>query len=128
MKDIDEKWPHKDLTHEIIGVAMEVHPELGYRFLEYVYEEALCYELNLRTIYFERQKELDIYYKDLLIPRKYNSDLIVKNKVIVEIKAIAGLTEVEEAQLLNYLKATKTRVGLLLNFVRKSREVKRRIL
>jgi len=128
MKDMNEKWLYKDLTKEIISVSMEVHRELGSGFLEYVYEEALCYELNLREISFERQKELDIYYKDLLIPRKYKPDLIVENKVIVEIKATSGLTEVEEAQLLNYLKATKMRLGLLLNFGAKSLEVKRRIL
>jgi len=128
MKDMNEKWLYKDLTKEIISAAMEVHRELGSGFLEYVYEEALCYELNLREIPFERQKELDIYYKDLLIPRKYKHDLIIENKVIVEIKATSGLTEVEEAQLLNYLKATKMRVGLLLNFGAKSLEVKRRIL
>ena len=123
-----EKWLYKDLTQEVIGASMEVHRELGSGFLEYVYEEALCYELNLRKIPFERQKELDIYYKDLLIPRKYKPDLIVDDKVIVEIKATSGLTEIEEAQLLNYLKATKIRVGLLLNFGKKSLEVKRRIL
>jgi len=119
MKDTNEKWLYKDLTQEIIGAAMEVHRELGHGFLEYVYEEALCYELNLREIYFERRKELDIYYKDLLIPKKYNPDLIVDNKVIVELKATSGLTKIEEAQLLNYLKATKLRIGLLLNLVRK---------
>ena len=128
MEDTDEKWLYKDLTQELIGAAMAVHRELGSGFLEYVYEEALCYELNLREIPFERQKELDIYYKDLLIPRKYKPDLIVENKVIVEIKATSGLTEVEEAQLLNYLKATKMRVGLLLNFGKKKLEMKRRIL
>ena len=127
MKDMNEKWLYKDLTQEIIGAAMEVHRELGSGFLEYVYEEALCHELNLREISFERQKELDIHYKGLLIPRKYKPDLIVKNKVVVEIKATSGLTEVEEAQLLNYLKATKMRVGLLVNFGKMSLEVKRRI-
>ena len=125
---MNEKWLFKDLTQAIIGAAMEVHRELGSGFLEYVYEEALCYELNLREISFERQKELNIYYKDLLIPKKYKPDLIVEDKVIVEIKATSGLTEIEEAQLLNYLKATKMRVGLLLNFGKKSLEVKRRIL
>jgi GxxExxY protein len=128
MKDTEEKWLYRDLTQKIIGAAMGVHRELGAGFLEYVYEEALCYELNLREISFERQKELDIYYKDFLIPRKYKPDLMIENKVIVEIKATSGLTEVEEAQLLNYLKATKMRVGLLLNFGKKSLEVKRRIL
>ena len=128
MGETKEKWLYKELTQEVIGAAMEVHRELGSGFLEYVYEEALCHELNLREISFERQKELDIYYKDLLIPQKYKPDLIVENKVIVELKATSGLTEIEEAQLLNYLKATKTRVGLLLNFGRKSLEVKRRVL
>jgi len=128
MKDMNEKWLYKDLTQEVISAAMEVHRELGSGFLEYVYEEALCYELNLREISFERQKELDIYYKGLLITRKYKPDLIVENKVIIEMKATSGLTEIEEAQLLNYLKATKMRVGLLLNFGKKSLEVKRRIL
>jgi len=128
MNDTNEKWLYKDLTQEVIGAAMEVHRELGAGFLEYVYEEALCYELNLREIYFELQKELDIYYKDLLIPRKYKPDLTVENKVVVELKATLGLTEVEEAQLLNYLKAAQMRVGLLLNFGKKSVEVKRRIL
>jgi len=128
MGDMNEKWLFKDLTQAIIGAAMEVHRELGSGFLEYVYEEALCYELNLREISFERQKELNIYYKDLLIPKKYKPDLIVEDKVIVEIKATSGLTEIEEAQLLNYLKATKMRVGLLLNFGKRSLEVKRRIL
>ena len=127
MKDTNEKWLYKDLTQEIIGAAMEVHRELGSGFLEYVYEESLCHELNLREIYFERQKELDIYYKDLLIPKKYKPDLMVDNKVIVELKATSGLMKIEEAQLLNYLKATKLRIGLLLNFGTKSLEIKRRI-
>ena len=128
MRDMDEKWLYKDLTQDIIGAAMEVHRELGSGFLEYVYEEALFYELNLRDMHFYRQKELDVYYKDLLIPRKYKPDFVIEDKVIVEIKAISSLTEVEEAQLFNYLKATKMRVGLLLNFGKKSLEVKRRIL
>jgi GxxExxY protein len=128
MKDTNEKWLYRDLTQDIIGAAMEVHRELGSGFLEYVYEESLCHELNLREIYFERQEELDIYYKDLLIPKKYKPDLMVDNKVIVELKATSGLTEIEEAQLLNYLKATKMRIGLLLNFGTKSLEIKRRIL
>jgi len=64
-----EKWLYEELTYDIIGAAMEVHRTLGPGFLEYVYEEALCYELNQRNIDFERQKELDIYYKDWLIPK-----------------------------------------------------------
>ncbi|MDH5684315.1 MAG: GxxExxY protein [candidate division WOR-3 bacterium] len=124
----NDKWLYKDLTEKIIGAAMEVHKLLGSGFLEYVYQEALCYELKLKKLSFDSQKELDIWYKDLLIPKKYTPDLIVDDSVIIEIKAASGLTENDEAQLLNYLKATKKRVGLLLNFGNKSLEIKRRIL
>ena len=123
-----EKWLYRELTEKVIGAAMEVHNQLGTGFLEQVYEEALCHELHLRKISFERQKEIDIHYKELVIPRKYKPDLIVDNKVIVELKAISILCGIEEAQLLNYLKATNMRVGLLLNFGKKSLEVRRRIL
>ena len=123
----NKEWVYKDLTEKIIGAAMEVHRELGPGFLEYVYEETLSYELKLREILFEKQKELDIHYKSLLIPRKYTPDFVIEDKVIVEIKASSGLTVNDEAQLLNYLKATKLRVGLLLNFGQESLEIKRRI-
>jgi len=124
----EDKWLYKDLTEKVIGASMEVHRILGSGFLEYVYQEALCYELKLRNISFELQKELDIWYKDLLIPKKYTPDLLVEGCVIVEIKATSGLTNNDDAQLLNYLKATKKRIGLLLNFGAKSLEIKRKIL
>jgi GxxExxY protein len=125
---MEEEFLYKELTYAIIGAAMEVHKTLGCGFLEYVYEEALCYELSLRKIEFERQKEMDIYYKNFLIPRKYRADILAEGKVIVDNKATSGLTENDEAQLLNYLKGTKMRVGLLLNFGRPSLEYKRRVL
>ena len=127
-REKNNKWLHKDITEKIIGAALEVHKTLGSGFLEYVYQEALCYELKLRNIHYETQQELDIWYKDLLIPRKYTPDFLVENVVIVEIKATAGLTEIDEAQLLNYLKATKNNLGLLLNFGKESLEIKKRIL
>ena len=127
-REKNNKWFHKDITDKIIGAALEVHKTLGSGFLEYVYQEALGYELKLRNIHYETQQELDIWYKDLLIPRKYTPDFLVENVVIVEIKATAGLTEIDEAQLLNYLKATKNNLGLLLNFGKESLEIKRRIL
>jgi GxxExxY protein len=125
---MEEEFLYKELTYAIIGAAMEGHKTLGCGFLEYVYEEALCYELSLRKIEFERQKEMDIYYKDFLIPRKYRADILAEGQVIVDNKATSGLTENDEAQLLNYLKGTKMRVGLLLNFGRPSLEYKRRVL
>jgi GxxExxY protein len=123
----DKKWLYEDLTQKIINAGIEVHKGLDCGFLEYVYEEAMCYELKARKILFEREKDIDIHYKDLVIQKKYRADLIIENKIIVEIKAIQKLTEIDEAQLLNYLKATKLRVGLLLNFGNKSLEIKRRI-
>ena len=125
---MDEKWLYKDLTYEIIGAAMEVHKELGSGFLESVYEEALCHELKTRKITFKRQVELNIFYKDFLLPKKYRADLIVDDKVIVDIKASSGLTEADKAQILHYLKATRVRIGLLLNFGAKSLEKIRLIL
>jgi len=116
------------LTQKIIGAALEVHRELGCGFLEYVYEEALCYELEIRNLSFERQKDIDIQYKDIIIPKKYTPDILIENKVIVEIKATKALTEIDEAQLPNYLKATKIRIGLLMNFGTKSLKIKRKIL
>lgn len=123
-----DKWLYKDLTESIIGAAFEVHKVLGAGFLEYVYQESLHYELKLREILFQSQKELDIWYKDLLIAKKYTPDLLIEDCIIVEIKATTGLTNNDEAQLLNYLKATKKKVGLLLNFGTPSLEIKRKIL
>ena len=84
-------------------------------------------ELKQRGINFDRQEKLEIFYKDWLIPRKYKFDLLVEDKVIVEIKATSGLTEIDEAQLINYLKATKKRLGLLLNFGTQQLEIRRKI-
>ena len=124
----EDKWLYKELTEKIIACAIEVHKELKNGHLEFVYEEALCYELEHAGIPFERQKPIDVHYKDLIIPNKYTPDLRIDNKVIVEIKATSGLTEIDEAQLINYLMVSKHRVGLLLNFGTKSLEIRRRIL
>lgn len=93
-----------------------------------MYEEALCIELARRGIAFENQVELHIHYKDLVLDKKFRADLLVEGKIIVDTKATSGLTGGDEAQLLNYLKATRLRVGLLLNFGTLSLEYKRRIL
>jgi len=114
----------EDLTYKIIGAAMEVHKILGQGFLEAVYEEALAHEFNLRNIPYERQKALNVKYKEI-IAKQYIADFVIEGKVIVEIKAMKALTEVEEAQMQNYLKATGIRVGLLINFGEKSLKYKR---
>jgi GxxExxY protein len=104
------------LTYKIIGAAIEVHKILGPGYLESVYEDALCYELEALDIRFQRQVDLDVKYKNVVFKRKFKADLLVEGKVLVENKAITTLTASDEAQLFNYLKTTGLRVGLLFNF------------
>ncbi len=103
------------LTKEVIGAAIEVHRNLGCGLLESIYEEALCYELELRGIKFQRQVEIDVIYKRKII-KGQRIDLLVENELIVEIKSLAKLPEVATAQILSYLKATGLKRGLLFNF------------
>ena len=125
---VNDKYLYHDITDKIIGSAIEVYNILGQGFLEYVYQEALMYELKHKKVSFLAQKGIDIRYKDLVLVKKYTPDLLVEDSVIVEIKAISGLTANDEAQLINYLKASGKRVGLLFNFGSSSLEIKRRIL
>jgi GxxExxY protein len=112
-------------TFKIIGCAMEVHKELGCGFLEAVYQEALGKEFATQGIPFEAQPVIDIKYKGEPLEKKYQPDFVCYEEVIVEIKAMSGLTGLEEAQIINYLKATGLKVGLLINFGAKSLEYKR---
>ena len=106
----------KDEVYAIVGAAIEVHRELGPGFLEEVYQEALELEMSTRAIPFEAQKQLAIHYKGQTLKKVYFADLLCYNKVIVEIKALERLSGIQQAQILNYLKATDHRVGLLINF------------
>lgn len=115
---------HEELTQEIIGAAMEVHKILHDGFLESVYEEALAIEFNLRNIPFARQKPVDVLYKGKTA-KQFFCNFIVAEKVLVELKAIKQLTNVESAQVLNYLKATGLELALLVNFGAPSLEFKR---
>ena len=119
---------YKELTHKIIGATMEVHKELGFGFLEAVYEEAFSLEMISKNIQYESQKEIRIQYKDQVLQKRYKPDYIVEDKVIVEVKAISSLTGNEEAKILNYLRATGLKLGLLINFGAPSLEWKRMIL
>jgi GxxExxY protein len=104
------------LTGEIIGAAIEVHKALGPGLLESAYEECLCHEFKLRSLPFERQKELPIEYKDVKLDCGYRMDIVVFNKIILELKSCSELLPIHEAQLLTYLKLTNLKVGLLINF------------
>ena len=114
------------LTGEIIGTAMEVHSQLGPGFLESVYEEALAVEFELKGIKFQKQKELPVFYKGRTI-KQFVCDFVVENKVIVELKAVKQIGEIEKLQVINYLKASGYEIGLLFNFGDKSLEWKRLI-
>jgi GxxExxY protein len=103
------------LTHRIIGAAIEVHKTLGSGLLESIYEEALCYELELRAIAFSRQVGVDVVYKGRII-KGQRIDLIVEGEVIIELKSVSKLHEVVMAQILSYLKATGLKRGLIINF------------
>jgi len=118
----------KEECYNIIGAAFETHKILGPGFLESVYQEAFEIELNSRKIPFISQPQLELTYKDHKLAKKFKPDLLVYDKIIVEIKAINTLSEIEEAQLLNYLKATNIHLGILINFGTKKMEWKRRIL
>ncbi len=106
----------KDEVFAIIGAAIEVHRELGPGFLEAVYQEALEIELASHDIPFESRKTLTITYKGRPLKKEYEADLVCYGQIIVELKALDRLSGKEEAQILNYLKATGLRVGLLINF------------
>jgi GxxExxY protein len=112
-------------THAIIGAAMEVHRQLGPGFLEAVYQEALALEFTAQGIPFVPQVELSVHYKGQKLVSFYRTDFICYENVIVELKALKVLTSIEEAQLLNYLKATHLERSLLLNFGSPSLEFKR---
>ena len=103
-------------TYTIIGVAMEVHRELGPGFLEPVYHEALKVEFPRQQVAFLHEVDLPIFYKGRQLPTIYRADFICFGEVIVEIKALKALSGIEEAQAINYLKATGKEVALILNF------------
>jgi len=124
--DTDGPYPHRELTEKIIGAAFEVHRALGPGFLEKVYETALVKELNNRGLAARAQAEIAVVYKGQPVG-VYYADLVVNEAVICEIKAAGSIAPEHEAQLLHYLKATGTKVGLLLNFGSRRLEVKRMV-
>ena len=105
-----------DLTEEIIGAAVAIHRELGPGLLESAYQACMGRELSLRTIPFRSQVDLPVHYKGLLLNCGYRIDLVVNERVVVELKSVERFCSVHEAQLLTYLRLSKLRVGLLINF------------
>ncbi|MFH0988669.1 MAG: GxxExxY protein [bacterium] len=113
MKEPDEAID--ELAHRVIGAAIEVHRILGPGFLESVYEEALCAELTIRSLSFKRQVPISIEYKGHCVGEG-RIDLIIHDKIIIELKAVEAFAPIHMAQLLSYLRATGIQLGLLINF------------
>ena len=123
------KLKYGEITEKIIGAAFEVHQFLGNGFQEVIYQRALVFELRQVGLAFARELEHDIFYKDLPKPiGTHRADFVVEEKVLVELKAISALDEIHKAQALNYLKAYRLEVGLLINFGAQSLEIKRLVL
>ena len=118
---------HGEITKEILGAAFAVQKELGYGFLEKVYENSMVIELQERGLQVRQQMPIDVFYKDSMVGH-YSADLFVADNVIVELKAERVYNSRHEAQLLHYLKATRVKVGMLLNFGELKCEYKRLVL
>jgi GxxExxY protein len=116
---------HKDEAYKIIGVCMDVHRELGKGFLEIVYKDAIEYEFKQRLYPYEREKEYPIAYRGIILPHKFYADFVVFDSIILDAKSCKGIAEEFLAQMLNYLAASKLRVGLIVNFGKDSLEFKR---
>jgi len=105
-----------ELSKIIVNSCYQIHKELGPGLFESVYEECLCFELNQQGLFVERQKELPVIYKSIKMEIGFRTDLIVENKVIVEIKSVEAITPVHQKQVLTYLRLTRLKLGLLVNF------------
>jgi GxxExxY protein len=115
-------------SYKIIGACFEVHKYLGQGFLEAVYSEALMCEFEERDIPYEKNKELSIEYKGKILTKKYYADFVCYDKIILEIKSIDTIAPVHISQVLNYLKSTKMKLGLLINFGEHELNFKRLVL
>lgn len=124
MMSTDNNLLHSDLTEHIIGSAYDVYNALGQGFLEKVYENALAIKLRKIALRVEQQAPVNVYFEGERIG-EYFADLLVDNKVIIELKAVSQLSNIHEVQLINYLKATDLKVGLLINFGEKIKIIRR---
>lgn len=122
---MENDYLYKELTSEIIRRFYIVYNKLGYGFLEKVYEKSLKFEIEKTGLFVERQKPINVFYETELVG-EYFADLLIDNKVIIELKTALTISEEHEFQLINYLKATQIEVGLLLNFGKKP-EFKRKV-
>src|SRR3989339_191281 len=123
-KYTNDKYYKSDITGKIIGCAQKVHTTLGNGFQEVIYQRALEIEFEKEKLTFEREKEMDIFYEGKLIGNR-RVDFLVDEDIMVELKALTKLEDVNTAQIINYIEAYKVKIGLLVNFGSRSLEVKR---
>ena len=121
---IKEQYIHSDITAEILSISFEVHKTIGSGFVESIYQKAMIIECNLRGVEADSEIELPVYYKKIKIGSR-RADLLIKKKVIVELKAVSDLNDTHLAQAINYPEAFNLEVGLLINFGSKSLQYKR---
>ena len=110
------EFVYADETYKIIGICMEVHNNLGAGFAEIVYKDALEYEFKKAGIPFEREKEYEVKYKDIILPHKFYADFVVFDKIILEVKGVKAIIPEFYAQCINYLKVSQNKIALLVNF------------
>jgi GxxExxY protein len=110
------KLRYEELTEQILGAVIEVHKVLGPGLMESAYEECLCHELNLRSLRFERQITVPVSYKGVNLDCGYKLDLLIENKVILELKCVERISSIHETQLLTYIKLLNKPVGFIINF------------
>ena len=118
---------YRELSYEIVGMAMDVYNELGYGFLEKVYENALMVMFEEKNIQAEQQKEINVQFKGRIVGN-YVADILVEDKIIIELKSVSKLTDIHKAQVSNYLKATGVKLGIILNFGSEKLEFQRVVL
>lgn len=120
----EEKFLYKDLTYKIIGLAMEAHNELGCGFLEKVYENALMIQFRDNNINAIQQKPIKVFFKNKVVG-DYIADIVIEDKIILELKSAESISDSHRGQIVNYLKATKYKIGYLINFGAKKLEYER---
>ena len=125
---MNDQLIYKEESYKIIGICMEVHRILGKGHSEVVYKDALEYEFQIAKIPYSREQQYKIEYKEIVLPHHYNADFVVYDKIILEVKAIECLTNSHIKQTLNYLAASKLKLGLLVNFGEDSLTYKRIVL
>lgn len=119
---------YKEESYQIIGICMEIHNYLGYGFSEIVYKDALEIEFRKAGIFYEREKEYEVVYKEIVLPHKFYADFVINEKIILEIKGKNQIAETDLAQAINYLKVSDNKLAIIVNFGESKLNYKRIVL